>query len=283
MQIDKHTRIAALIRANERTIETLIGVSARFEKLRNPVLRKIMAGQVSLAQAARVGGVSLDALFDALRGIGFLVADAECVASASAAESDAADPAGDARAQAAERELKREFAALQTIHDFDARELIAAGEEPLSDILRVARAVLPGEGLRVINSFPPEPLLDLLARRGFRGWIEALPDRYEARFLRFAASATDDETLPEPAEGPAATADARPFVVRIDVRGLKPPEPMMRILSTLAGLNARQRLYVFHERIPRFLLPELAEQNYVVQMRERGEGDLRLLIRRRTV
>ncbi len=51
---------------------------------------------------------------------------------------------------------------------FDARPAIAAGEEPLSDILKLSETLVDGDTLEVIAPFDPRPLYDTLSARGFR-------------------------------------------------------------------------------------------------------------------
>ena len=46
----------------------------------------------------------------------------------------------------------------------------------------------------------------------------------------------------------------------VDVRELEMPLPMHTILEALETLPADKALFVYHKRIPVFLLPELEEQ-----------------------
>jgi|GEM_PF-6123362 len=45
MIINGDTKIAALLKANPDALEAIIGISPGFKKLRNPVLRKILAAK----------------------------------------------------------------------------------------------------------------------------------------------------------------------------------------------------------------------------------------------
>jgi hypothetical protein len=53
---------------------------------------------------------------------------------------------------------------------------------------------------------------------------------------------------------------------------------MMTILEALDKLPADHALFVYHKRIPMFLLPELAERNFDYRIKEIGEGEVHLLI-----
>ena len=48
--------------------------------------------------------------------------------------------------------------------------------------------------------------------------------------------------------------------VRLDVRGLEPPLPMVRVLEAVEALAPGQRLEVLHHRRPLFLYPQLEER-----------------------
>lgn len=330
MKINENTRIAALIASNKNTIEALISVSPRFAKLRNPVLRKVMAGQVSISMAARVGGVSLEAVLRALEKIGFEVERLK--SSQAGTNSDAADPVsssseslqashaskrGAVDAQQIEQR-KQEFlfrfrdAGIEVLH-LDVRPMLEKGQEPLSSILDLAEQVEPGQGLEIINSFPPEPLLPLLGSKGFEGFLFENGQEYRACFIRMPAEPDSQKGVPLADEGPDTADSGQPVrktidpdsppqkrkliwktvtglrtasgvdraVVRLDVRGMSPPQPMTRILHTLESMGPGQWLYVFHERIPQFLLPHLKEQNYHYTISERSESDVRLLIGRK--
>lgn len=50
---------------------------------------------------------------------------------------------------------------------FDARPVIAAGDEPFGQIMAAADALAPDEDLIVLAPFEPVPLVSVLASRGF--------------------------------------------------------------------------------------------------------------------
>ena len=64
----------------------------------------------------------------------------------------------------------------------------------------------------------------------------------------------------------------------IDVRQLEMPGPMMAILDEINKLPADNALYVYHKRIPVFLLPELKEKKFDYRIKEISDGEVRLLI-----
>jgi TusA-related sulfurtransferase len=54
----------------------------------------------------------------------------------------------------------------------------------------------------------------------------------------------------------------------LDVRGLQPPEPLVRTLAALETLSAGQQLVQVNERVPQLLLPMLAERGYACELDE---------------
>lgn len=66
-----------IIEHNEKAIDAIACINSDFEKLKNPVLRKIFAKGISIKQAAVVGGVHPAALLHELSKIGFIIEDIE--------------------------------------------------------------------------------------------------------------------------------------------------------------------------------------------------------------
>ncbi|RYZ25802.1 MAG: DUF2249 domain-containing protein, partial [Chitinophagaceae bacterium] len=54
--------------------------------------------------------------------------------------------------------------------------------------------------------------------------------------------------------------------------------PMLAILEALDHLPNETALYVYHKRIPVFLLPELAQKGFEYRIKEINEGEVHLLI-----
>jgi uncharacterized protein (DUF2249 family) len=64
----------------------------------------------------------------------------------------------------------------------------------------------------------------------------------------------------------------------IDVRQLEMPQPMMTILEAIEKLPDDAALFVYHKRIPVFLLPELRERKFDYRIKEEAPNEVRLLI-----
>ena len=69
--------------------------------------------------------------------------------------------------------------------------------------------------------------------------------------------------------------------VVLDVRGLEPPQPMLRVLETLERLGPGQELEMRHDRRPVFLYPQLEERGFAHETDAPEPGLVRIVIRRR--
>jgi hypothetical protein len=67
-------------------------------------------------------------------------------------------------------------------------------------------------------------------------------------------------------------------LITVDVRHLEMPQPMLTILAELDQLPADKALFVYHKRIPVFLLPELSDRKLDYRIQEISEGEVHLLI-----
>ena len=72
MKINAATKIAALLKHHPDAMKVIIGLSPKFEKLKNPLLRKLLAGRTSIAMASKIGGCEVNDFFNRLRPLGFI-------------------------------------------------------------------------------------------------------------------------------------------------------------------------------------------------------------------
>jgi len=73
IEIDQNTLISKIIKENKLAIEEIAKINSNFQKLRNPVLQKLFVSNVSISQAATIGGVHPNIILEKLSGIGFKV------------------------------------------------------------------------------------------------------------------------------------------------------------------------------------------------------------------
>ncbi len=159
------TRVADLLDSWPELEDTLIGQAPAFRRLKNPVLRRTVARVATLEQAAGVGGLAVRDLVATLRraaGIG--------------AEDEGATGGASTQPQAPPAWLDPS----RVEGTLDADRHLDAGEVPLTLANEKARALGPGAILRVDSGFRPVPLVEALAKQGFRVYVrEATPERFE--------------------------------------------------------------------------------------------------------
>jgi uncharacterized protein (DUF2249 family) len=264
--ISGDTTVAALLAAHPELIDILAGCHPHFEHLRNRVLRRVMAPRVTVAQAARMAGVAPGDLLAALR---------RAVGEPTADDSEfpgAAPPAAPPKP-----------AALDVVPEarrvrLDVRDAIHRGEEPFGLIMRAVKRLREDEVLVLRAPFEPVPLYQVLARRGFRHWTECrAASDWSVWFYRAPGGEATTESVREAAAPGRSPGDE---AVRIDVRGLEPPEPMVRVLEQLDALAPGRHLEVLHDRRPMFLYPQLDASGFVHETDEPELGLVRIRIRR---
>lgn len=276
MKINANTKIAVLLKQHPEALEAIVRISSKFNKLRNPLLRKVIAGRTSISMASKIGGCSPEDFFNALEPLGF---EADRTV---AARNEIIDEAMPPYLQQTAPEQMREL---------DVRAIIESGKDPLNDILKSVNNLQPGEVLNIINSFEPTPLRQLLGKQGFESYASMKEPGLIYTYFYLKANPDKTITATQPAAGTAATtvepADWEQVLNRfqdrlntIDVRELPMPQPMHAILEALETLPPQKALLVHHKRIPVFLLPELEERKLSYRIKEMDADRVELLIYR---
>jgi uncharacterized protein (DUF2249 family) len=252
------TTVGRLFEDHPQLVDFLASYHPHFERLRVGLPRKIMAPRVTVAEAARMAGISADDLLTAIRRqIGDMESPSASAESSPDAGAPTAPPAG--------------LAARRLVH-VDVRDDIRQGIEPFARIMAAVKA-LGGEEVLVLRvPFEPFPLYDVLARRGLAHWTER--------------QAADDWSIwfyPEPAAAARPSTPSSPSAVAlsIDVRGLEPPLPMVRVLERLDALGEGEQLEVIHDRRPVFLYPQLDDRGFAHETDEAEPGLVRIRITKR--
>ncbi|MEO8854842.1 MAG: DUF2249 domain-containing protein [Ginsengibacter sp.] len=265
MIIDANTKISKILKENPGALEAIISITPKFEKLRNPLLRKLMAARTSIGMASNIAGISVEKFFEKLHPLGF-EPDRE-----TRPESNAERP----KLPAFFNSLKPE-----QIIDLDVRPIMDGGKDPLTLITQKIKSLPKNCALKIINSFEPTPLISLLKKQGFESFTDRIDDQIVETYF-FKTGKT------KPLESPSQNNDEgwdeliKKFEGRtesVDVRNLEMPQPMMKILSALEKLPPEYALFVYHKRIPVFLLPELKERKMDYRIKEIAPNEVRLLI-----
>lgn len=144
--------------------------------------------------------------------------------------------------------------------DLDVRPILKRGGEPFEHIMAAVVALRPDQGLRLLATFKPTPLLSVLGSRGYTHSAREIGEGdWEVLFtpapIAVAAStpAVDNDDAAQSWPAPAIT---------LDHRDLDPPEPMVRILAALESMRRGEVLAALLCRDPIFLLPELVQRGH---------------------
>lgn len=161
----------------------------------------------------------------------------------------------------------------------DVRDILRAGGEPFGKIMETVARLGPGEGLRLLATFKPEPLFAVLGRRGFSHVERELGGGDWEVLFSPGAEPAPRGGAPRKARAASAATDWPSPVRTMDNRGLQPPEPMVRILEALAEMTPGEVLEAFNDREPVLLYPELAARHHAYIAEKRGAEGVRVLIR----
>jgi len=253
--IAANDRVSDVIARDEALIEVFVRHAPQFSRLRHRSLRRIMARLVTVEQAARMGGVSLELLLRDLNST--LTGAANTVAPA-----PVANPT---------RDVPPELLPRGEVVELDVRDDLRSGREPFSRIMAAVASLRADQVLLLRAIFEPVPLFAALAKRGFaHAARQDGADDWSIWFWRPEPMPAASAPAAAPGEGAAAPDVPVPedATVVLDVRGLEPPEPLLRTLAALESLPVGHTLLQVNARIPQLLLPMLAERGFACDVDE---------------
>ncbi len=260
MAVTADMKVSDVLKQYPQLLDVLIKQSPEFQRLRNPVLRKVMTRLVTLRQAAAMAGLD----------------PAELVATLNRALGIEAPqpPSVPIESRTGERPewARDELVAV----DLDVREMQRRHEEPFSRIMQAVGAVPAGRIFRLRNTFEPLPLYEVLGKRGFKAWaMQLAEDDWITYFYREAPapSRSSQDSLQLPANAKLDTADKV-----VDIIDLVPPEPMIKVLTALEEMEPDRTLLVNHQRRPIYLLQVLDERGYPYRVVEHDDGRVQVYI-----
>lgn len=261
-------RVSDVLARDESLIDVFVRHAPHFAKLRNRAMRRVMARLVTVEQAARTARVSTDQLVHDLN-------DALGIETpVPAASQSGHEPPARSAAGAAAR-----HPTTGRIVELDVRDDLRAGREPFSRIM-AAVAELPAHAvLQLRTLFEPVPLYAVLGKRGLAH--EACADGaddWRVWFWRADGPAPASPVADSPRPGRPTAPDGDPSTQWLDVRGLTPPEPLVRTLAALELLPDGHTLVHVNDRVPQFLLPLLAERGFAYQTDESRDGAVHVRI-----
>ena len=272
--INGKTKISSIIKANKGSIEAIATVARPLEKLKNPLLRKLLAGRITLSEAAEMGGCSVWDVARALQPLGFVF------------------EGPDTPAMKAELSEEPQWIFGKRV-DLDVRPMLREGVDPLKEIVQKFRELGQGGVLCIVNSFIPAPLIRLLENMGAQSFTKTGQEGELRTYILKAVGAMGkrEKARAEHLDRNQGLYkdDARTFAEigkrypadrthAINVKGLEMPLPMHTILRSLKQLPDDHALYVYHKRTPVYLLEELMDKDYEIHILTISDTDTRLLL-----
>jgi uncharacterized protein (DUF2249 family) len=145
---------------------------------------------------------------------------------------------------------------LPEFKELDVRPILAEGGEPFQAIMAAVESLAPGQGLKLLAPFKPQPLFTVMERKGFLHQVSELEGGdFEVRFMPRATEVLASEDIEDGDEWPEP-------VRAFDFSELDPPQPMVRILSELETMSPGEVMFAVLAREPLFLFPELTKRGH---------------------
>jgi uncharacterized protein (DUF2249 family) len=162
--------------------------------------------------------------------------------------------------------------------DLDVRPILRAGGEPFSVIMEAVEALKPGQSLRLLATFKPIPLFQVLGARGFTPSAREIGNGdWEVIFA--PSGSAEPHEISEPQTLQPSGADAwPPPTIELDNRDLDPPEPLVRTLEGVEQLPPGETLVALLPREPLFLFDELKARGYSWRGSLELDGSYRIVI-----
>lgn len=263
--ITKDMKIAHVLNNYPNTLDVFIKMSPHFSKLKNKVLRKALAGRVTVEQAALIAGVDLHSLlFELNKSINKSI---ESIMTLNEEKKN--------KTTVNQKPELIDKISPDKIRQLDVRPIIESGKDPFKDIMASVKELKEDEILLLINSFEPIPLYSVLGKKGFEHWTEKESDTFRVYFYKDKKVSSEENVDEQKALLNEVEYDN---VIELDVRELVPPEPMMKILETLPKVDENTVLLVHHHREPMMLYPKLEERGYEAVSNKIEENYYKVLI-----
>lgn len=266
LPVARTDRVSDVIARDESLVEVFVRHSSHFTKLRNRSMRRIMGRLVTIDDAAKIASVAPDVLVRDLNAALGILEPSTSVDSVAVQDTHA--PGQDEHVHPSGA----------PVVEVDVREDLRNGREPFSKIMAAVGALGDDEVLHLRAIFEPAPLFALMAKRGLsHESVAHAPDDWSVWFWKRDAEreievAPANESLPlDPIQ------QSTTETLELDVRGLLPPEPMLRTLAALDTLPPDHVLLQINSRVPQFLLPILAERGFACDVDESNAD--RVLVR----
>ena len=168
----------------------------------------------------------------------------------------------------------------ENIVTLDVREDLRQGREPFSKIMNAVAQLHSDEKLLLVAPFEPAPLFSVLGKQGFDHKSKQIQSGdWEVLFTRRNG---ESAAFVPPERPPCNAAKIKPAqIIEVDARGLEPPQPMIKILESLAALPAGAELRARTDRRPMHLYAQFEERGFAGETEEQNDGSFITKIRSR--
>ncbi len=157
--ISPKTKVLQLIEAYPQLEDVLIKYVPAFIKLKNPVLKKTVARIATLQQAAAIGNIKVEELINVLR---------------TEVGQDTVTLANEHGYNTVQPDWFDENMVKQ---EFDVREMLAAGEHPVNQVISDLNKLPEKVIYKLIAPFLPAPLIDKAMSLNAKHWIQKVNDQ----------------------------------------------------------------------------------------------------------
>ena len=165
--ISPKTKVLQLIEAWPQLEDVLIEYVPAFSKLKNPLLRKTVAKIATLQQAAAIGHVQVEELINRLR----TEVGQDLIGESESGGYNTTKPAW--------------FSESQIQRELDAREMLAAGEHPVNQVMADLKQLPAGKIYKLLTPFLPAPLIDKATSMSVQHWVNKVSEaEFEIYFFK---------------------------------------------------------------------------------------------------
>ena len=151
--ITPKTKVLDLIEAYPQLENVLIEYVPAFSKLKNPILRRTVAKIATLQQAASIGNVKVGDLINLLR---------------KQVGQDLLFGSNDTTYNIKKPDW---FNDIIIEKEFDTREMLAAGEQPVNQVISDLKHLTAGKIYKLTSPFLPAPLIDKATSLNIDHWV----------------------------------------------------------------------------------------------------------------
>ena len=152
--ITPKTKVLELIETYPQLEDILIEIAPAFKKLKNPILRKTVAKIATLQQAAAIGNIKTEELINRLR----KEVGQENITSDAGVQYNYIKPDWFSEDKISKR--------------LNASEMLAAGEQPVNQVIADLHHLESGEIYELKAPFLTAPLIDKATSLGLQHWVD---------------------------------------------------------------------------------------------------------------